>query len=198
MHCIRIPANATALLVSLALANGGALLPIEAYAQTKPTVTVINPVSNPVNSRITNSVLAVEVSNADPIPVTIPDPEATREIFFKVVNVSISGGGGCNPNDPIVVPAGKRLVIEYVSAHGTISAPAEIVRFMLRQPSAPDDFLVVPAGKSAAGVDTNHSAGGQYVHAYTDGDLWACGVPSTSAGAGAVHVSVIGYLLDKP
>lgn len=175
------------------------LSPLAAYAQVKPTVTVINPVSNPVNTRITNSVVPVEVSNADPIPVAVSDSEGSREIYFKKVKVRLPNEDSvCNSDDPITVPAGKRLVIEYVSAYGSVVVPAELVVFMLRHPSAPEeDFLYVPAGKSANAGDGNISAGGQFVHAYSDESLWACYYPSETT-AGVVNVSVVGYLLDKP
>ena len=169
-----------------------------AHGQPKPTVTVINPVTSPVNARITNTVVPVEVSNADPIPVSVPDSEATRQIFERAVNISLSGEiSDCNSADTVAIPEGKRLVIEYLSASGQVAAPAEIVRVMLRHPSFPDFLLNLPAGKTAPGDGVNYSAAGQYVHVYSDENLWACAAASDQT-SGAVQVNIVGYLLNLP
>ena len=103
-------AKATA--VSCTAAAIIAIAPLAAYGQTKPqNVTVVNPTTNPVNARITNSVVPVEVSNAAPIPVTVnPAAEEVVQVFMAAVFQSIDTV--CNL---YTVPAGKRLVVEYVS-----------------------------------------------------------------------------------
>lgn len=65
------PAVAGVIYSSVLIAALAAFAPVVAQAQVKPTVTVVNPVSSPVNSRITNEVLPVTISNADPIAVQV-------------------------------------------------------------------------------------------------------------------------------
>ncbi|HKX99057.1 MAG TPA: hypothetical protein VJL86_05035 [Steroidobacteraceae bacterium] len=61
-----------------------ATAPFTALAQTKPpNVTVVNPVSSPVNTRITNTVVPVEVSNADAIPVQDADAGTVTHVGQK-------------------------------------------------------------------------------------------------------------------
>ena len=105
-------AKATA--VSCTAAAIIAIAPLAAYGQTKPqNVTVVNPTTNPVNARITNSVVPVEVSNAAPIPVTVnPAAEEVVQVFMAAVFQSIDTV--CNL---YTVPAGKRLVVDYVSGY---------------------------------------------------------------------------------
>ena len=68
---------------SASVALIAALAPLAAHAQSKPTVTVINPVTSPVNTRITNTVVPVEVSNADAIPVQDADAGAVTHVGQK-------------------------------------------------------------------------------------------------------------------
>src|SRR5262245_26211668 len=99
-----------------------ALAPLAAYPQVKP-VTVVNPASNPVQTRITNSVVPVEVRNADPIPVTASDSEGTRETFTKtiIVGTSPEETTRCNSLNPFTIPAGKRAVVQNFSGVGSAS-----------------------------------------------------------------------------
>jgi hypothetical protein len=179
------------------LATWAAIAPIAAHGQIKPNVTVVNPVSNPVNTRITNAVVPVEISNADAIPVVAQESEGSREIFTRRVTVGLAGGAGnCNHLDPITVPSGKRMVIEYLSANSAFNAPVALVSISL---NVPDQGLlaVVPAGKTAFGDEINYAAAGQYVHAYSDGPLWACAFVSDSSSQDLI-INVTGYYVDKP
>src|SRR5262245_45329384 len=86
-----------------------AIAPSAAYPQVKP-VTVVNPATNPVQTRITNSVVPVEVRNADPITVTGLESEGARETFTKNIAVATNPDETtkCNLINPLTVPAGKR------------------------------------------------------------------------------------------
>lgn len=196
------PAVAGVIHGSVLVATLAAIAPVAAYGQTKPLVTVVNPVSNPVNTRITNAVVPVEISNADAIPVVPQESEGSREIFAKTIRVSMAGGNvRCNSSDPVTVPEGKRMVIEYLSAAVAAPAPAELVLVSLAAPPADQGRLVsVPAGKTAtSGTGHNWSGAGQYVHAYSDGDLWACATASDPTDNDyVVSVNVTGYYVDKP
>jgi hypothetical protein len=187
---------------SVLVATLVALAPVAAHGQNKPNVTVVNPVSNPVNTRITNAVVPVEISNADAIPVVPQESEGSREIFSRSIRISMADAMvRCNSSDPLTVPAGKRMVIEYVSATAFAPPPAELVAVSLAVPPADQGRLVtVPAGKSALSSDGHSwSAAGQYVHAYSDGNLWACATASSPPPNDyVVAVSVTGYYVAKP
>jgi hypothetical protein len=91
------------------------IVPIAAHSQTKTqAVTVVNPTTSPVNSRITNTVVPVEVRNANPVSVD------TRETLHPV-RVSWHDfqhtTGECNETG-YIVPAGKILVVEHVMVSG--------------------------------------------------------------------------------
>jgi len=196
------PARAGIVSGAAVLLAGIAIAPMTAQGQVKPNVTVVNPASNPVNTRITNAVVPVEISNADAIPIVAQDTEGGRQIFNKTVTVPLgNGAGNCNHLDPVTVPAGKRLVIEYLSAIGVFISPVALVSISLRIPGG-DLIAVVPAGKtstgeSGAGDILNSAAAGQYVHVYSDTSLWACVLVSNSSTQD-LEVNVSGYLVDKP
>ena len=107
-------AKATA--VSCTAAAIIAIAPLAAYGQTKPqNVTVVNPTTNPVNARITNSVVPVEVSNAAPIPVTVNQAaEEVVQVSMFAITPNLTQEAVCNI---YTVPAGKRLVVDYVSGY---------------------------------------------------------------------------------
>jgi len=80
-----------------------AIAPVAAYGQPKPqNVTVVNPTTSPVNALITN---------ADPIPVTVNQPAEEVVQLFTVGTIHRSAAE-CSMG---AVPAGKRLVVDYVS-----------------------------------------------------------------------------------
>lgn len=202
MKKLEKPARAGIVAGTAVLAAWVAFASMAAYAQVKPNVTVVNPPTNPVNTRITNAVVPVEISNADAIPIVAQDSEGGRQIFNKTVTVDMgNGAGNCNHLDPVTVPAGKRLVIEYLSANGVFISPAALVSISLRIPNG-NLIAVVPAGKtstaqSGAGDILNSAAAGQYVHVYSDTSLWACALVS-SPSTQDLEVNVSGYLVDKP
>jgi len=91
-----------------------AIAPVAAYGAAQPqSVTVVNPTTSPVNARITNTVVPVEVSNADPIPVTVNQAaEEVVQVSMFAITPNLTQEAVCNI---YTVPAGKRLVVEYVS-----------------------------------------------------------------------------------
>ena len=103
------------------LAALAAIAPFTANGQVKPTVTVINPVTNPVNAHITNTVVPVEVSNADPIAVS--DTLGPGRSPRRFGPVSFNNAGTLPVTGPEVVPAvpaGQIFVV--TSLHATISS----------------------------------------------------------------------------
>lgn len=93
---------------SALIATLAVLAPVAAYAQTKPTMTIVNPVSNPVNTRITNEVVPVTISNADPIPVQVEVQQgsvATPLDRFLSIQMNVGANGGSSQNDVYVASA---------------------------------------------------------------------------------------------
>ena len=97
------------------------LAPVAAHAQVKPTVTVINPVSSPVNTRITNSVVPVEISNADPIPVQL-EAAAIGTPLSRFIGYQASYGRSSSDSDDVYTAAEELQitgVMLQVNARGT-------------------------------------------------------------------------------
>ena len=199
MTCIRNAATGRRVFCYATIVTLATIVPIAAQGQVKPNVTVVNPVSSPVNARITNTVVPVEISNADAIPVVPQESEGSRQIFAKTITVDMGGGAGnCNGTDPLTVPAGKRLVIQYVSASTSFTSPAALVDVSLGVLSGPGPQIVVPAGKSApGGGNVTYASAGQNVHAYSDVALFACAKTSDPTSE-ELQVNVMGYYVDKP
>lgn len=197
MHCTLNTVLATA--CSLALGIAATLAPPAADASDKTRVTVVNPAGNPVNTRITNPVLPVEVSNADAIPVVVEESEGSREIFAKSVTVDMNGGAAsCNDADPVVVPAGKRLVVVYLSASTSFTTPAALVDVSLLMAGASGPLVVAPAGKSAPGSGSvTYASAGESMQVYSDVNLWACARVSEPTSQDLL-VNVTGYFVNKP
>lgn len=198
MHSVRKLVSATAVMRSMALACV-ALLPFAAAGQTKPTVTVVNPASNPVNTKITNAVVPVEISNANAIPVRAQESEGSRLIFARTITIDMNGGASsCNETDSVGIPFNKRMVVEYLSASTSFVSPTALVDVRLEGFDFPKPVIVVPAGKSAAGAgNVTYASAGQHVHAYSDVPLYAC-ARTSDPNSEELQVHVLGYYVDKP
>jgi hypothetical protein len=115
MPASREPATTGMISCSLILMTLAAIAPIAAHGQSKTqNVNVVNPTSNPVNTRITNTVVPIEVSNADPIPVDARESVSAVRVRWLADHVI---GGLCD-NTGYTVPAGKTLIVEYAHVNG--------------------------------------------------------------------------------
>lgn len=141
MSFCRTPAAAGMLYGSVLIVTLAALAPVAAHAQVKPTVTVINPVSSPVNTRITNSVVPVEISNADPIPVQL-EAAAIGTPLSRFIGYQASYGQSSSDSDDVYTAA-EELQITGVMlqvnarvlpgpAYGTSRHPARKSRSWIR------------------------------------------------------------------
>ena len=112
----------TALVISRAvvLTTLVAITPTVAQAQSRPVVTVVNTDANPVVTRITNAVVPITVSNADPIPIQDADGGEYTHVGQKpsrLVTLSASANaaaliGPDTAGGPLfVVPTGFRFVL---------------------------------------------------------------------------------------
>lgn len=140
-----------------------------------------------------------------PVPVTVLSTpaqpgEGSREIYRRVSELVFTNFT-FTCSELQTVPAGKRLVLQYLGGTGTLNAPAALVYVSIRtQVDGPDVDLVVPAAaplSSSSPSGVNHSAAGQQVHAYFDSDFRVC-AETSSFGSATVIVSLRGYLVNRP
>jgi hypothetical protein len=155
----------------------GALRPVDAM--------IVNPPSRPV---------PVQVLSAP-----VPPGEGSRTPYMLRTDVQFSGGGGvCTTGQPFTLPAGKRLVLQYLGAITTLSAPAALAYVAVGLPDG-GISIVVPAAPplptTQFGLPANLSVAGQVVHAYIDSDI--C-IASTGSASSGVNVQLSGYLVDRP
>lgn len=184
-----IAASATMVFSSIASANN---------------VTVVNKPGNAVPIRgtvnIGNSVLPVEVSNADPIPVVISGDPAARGIKLvdaKTINV---GGVVADQCASYTVPAGKRLVLEHASILMNAS-PADfqaidVVKVEIYQGS--DRWHVALLGQA---MPSGRFAVSQPLTTYVDAGqtvfiLLGLSAPATTQDQ--VFCDMVGRLIDMP
>ena len=117
------------------------LAPTVANGQSKPTVTVVNPVASPVNARITNTIVPVEIRNADPVPVAARDQDAGKYTHVgqkpgQIVKLGVSRTVGSRVDSlgnhlPFAVPAGYFLVVTDIEWEADCP-PDSVVTFTLR------------------------------------------------------------------
>jgi len=171
------------LLIVLSVTNAG-----PALAQT----------FKPVMSFITND-------TAHPVPVvgTVDardvDGVGARNVVNVSVNVNMGGGSGTCAN-AVVVPAGKRLVIEHLSAGVLATAPAKPVSIGIIQAGSTHFLVQAPINNSTpvSSISTNYNFGvaSEHMHVYSDVNITAC-VGLTSATSDDVRVEINGYLTDR-
>jgi hypothetical protein len=165
-------AGLAAVCIAPAALAQGALKPVEAL--------IVNPPSRPV---------PVTVLSAPAQP-----SEGSREAYQVAKQLTLqSQNFNCTQ---LEVPAGKRLVVEYVGGHGIIAAPGAFIQMSLDVQGVTSVY--VPANPPVGLPNgTNHSAGGQLVRAYADAGFSIC-ASATTLAFGQVWVGVVGYLVPKP
>jgi hypothetical protein len=150
--------------------------------------------SRPVHSA--GGPIAVDVANA-PLPITTADDHDKQGVQYGVF-IPVSAGSGSS-NFSYTVPAGKRLVIESVSASPNNFADNDhysvlcLTRGGLGNQSGSSSFSVVPDGSP-------FPTGSVHPHQYADaGSPVSIEVYRTeSSGTTSLNISVAGYLVDVP
>jgi hypothetical protein len=151
----------------------------------------------PLAVNVTNPVLPVEVSNANPIPIIAPDIEGTRQSFAVVLGVSFDNEDVVCSGSHLVVPADKRIVVEYVSAFLQTTPPATLKYIWLDNIAGGTFRLLVPISNTVALPSGQYfTTAAQSLHFYSDVSLRACmDVTHRVSTSGPVWVS--GYFVDK-
>lgn len=146
----------------------------------------------------------VQVGNAANAPVLVRDVDnPARHPYTSQVFLSWTPGNNVASADFSAVPAGKRLVLEYVAAEGSIPQGQQF--FMLIQSPAVNGFvypLVVTKQASFAFGPTDIYTTSQPVRIYIEPGTTFRALANrndTTGGAGTdIIVSVTGYLVDVP
>jgi hypothetical protein len=151
--------------------------PLAANAEKPTQVTVVNPV------------VPVEVSNADPIPVSISGSDEA----FQVGTVPTGFSGSIGSADLTTVPADKVLVVEYVSAWINVpEASGLLAVYLAGAGSDSAQLMCQPIGENSL----NHifSCGGPTKYSLQPGSTLQFGVQTFSSSGGVFKVLVSGHL----
>jgi hypothetical protein len=161
-------------------------------------VKVINTSTQPVPTVITNTPTTKIKTDADN-PIFVQDVDnPARQPFQQKMNFNLADGFSevCMPI--ATVPAGKRLVIEYVSAKVNIPGGQKL-RALNVFTNLNGDFayhFLVPTPTGAF----NEYVAGQQVRLYADPNTQVniCASRDTGDGIAPVQATISGYLVDLP
>lgn len=179
--------------------------PIVLAAPTPSTqnVKVVNTAAEPVPVAVTGTpTVQVGNTNANPVPIRNVDNPA-QQPFRATLKVSFAANDpGSEPQNSLVVPQGKRLVIKYLSVYIDIPPDqylsgdvAEIINNGTQ--ALPISWFVLNRQVGVAGQDSIFTAA-QPVEIYLDPgtEFWAEFFRNSSAGSGFGRVIVSGYLVN--
>jgi hypothetical protein len=161
-------------------------------------VKVVNTSAQPVPTVVTNTPTMKIKTDADN-PVFVQDVDSpARQAFQQKLNFNLADGFSevCMPI--ATVPAGKRLVIEYVSARVTIPGGHKL-RAMNVFTNLNGDFAYHHLMPTPTGV-FNEYVVGQQVRLYADPNTQVniCASRDNGDGIAPVLATISGYLVDLP
>lgn len=138
-----------------------------------------------------------------PVPVTGDD--GTKELFSETVNMQFGNHSGfCEANQPVVVvPHGKRLVVEFMSAMAEMNGSDDALLVEIR-PSTPNDNRIFASVVPVFGGTTTNGfrffGVSQPVKLYFDQDtnFMFCAFKSGTTDAASFQASVSGYFVNRP
>jgi hypothetical protein len=139
---------------------------------------------------------AVQVANPETAPVAVRDVDFGRQPFHQSANFSFPDGS-ITRSTSISIPAGKRLVIEYVSGHLGVPAGQNITKIALgvtlNQQFADHFIIRTPIGDS--GLGNEFFGASQQMRVYAD-DLFINVQRNSPNGTAGGTVTISGYLVD--
>jgi hypothetical protein len=168
-----------------------------------PGVTVLNSPtvqsqqSGTWNVGITGSpTVTVGNTNANPVPVVAIPPSPFQEEVILVFNSGDSGAF-----QPFQVPAGKRLVIEHVSARAALTEGQQLTETSIETlqvggGSVIKHYFVASFQASVPGV-ADYYAISQQTRLYAVGGVQVRAFRSNTTGTAQMNISVSGYLVDQ-
>lgn len=172
-------------LIALALAGASSL---GLAAPPNPTV----------NVNVTNPVLPVEVSNADPVPVRDADA-AAREPFQRQTTTTAFNTSASSA-EIVTVPADKVLVIEHASAwvNSTSDAGLASVSIGIGSMGPFDQLPCSRTGQTGNGLNHFYSCSMQTRYYVGPGATLSVFVSTAASDGGFYRAFVSGYYLPAP
>ena len=170
--------------------TGAAALTLAAAALTlASTRTVISAPVKDMLAFITND-------DTTPVPVRSVLHDGNKEIFAHEVKLGW-GSAAYDCSSEIVVPAGKRLVVEHVSAQASLVGDDRLVSLHLRPTAFADNRILaavppVYGGQAVANV----FAASQPMRVYLDANFAMCGLKSQATPPSFFSAMIWGYLVD--
>lgn len=137
-----------------------------------------------------------------PVPVTVLSTpaqpgEGSRQIYRLAVPLTFDADSG-ECSGPQTVPAGKRIVLQHMSASGFGRSSGALTHFVIRSRADTVVDLVLPAPRPVlVDGDANFTSAGQQVNVYFDEAFEVCAFANVSMN-GRAHVSLHGYLVNRP
>jgi len=166
-----------------------ALLPI---AQAAPSPSNVNVVNTP-NVNVVNT-------TASPVPVRDVDNPASQPFQAKVVVGFADGASTTGDITIATVPAGKRLVIEYLSVFSAMLSHQKVINTLIEQAEQGVHGQNYPFGSNADGT-LDYWIGSQPIRFYAQPGPIRCFAERDSfAGANpnSVTFTIVGYLVNCP
>ena len=154
-------------------------------------VTVENTTQNPVPATILNRVRVCPDQNCPAMTLNAND----RNAFQKSVGISLPNGEASAGAD-IAVPAGKRLVIEFVTARQFTISPPTGIRLLTQVNGDDAVFAFLETRQSEPNVDLWIAAQQMRVYADAPGFRIETGREGPFEEDAFTEVSVSGYLVD--
>jgi len=197
------------LAVSLTIIAAAVTVQSAFSAQTSPPgpdVRVINTQTNPVPVTLTGN-LAVDTSTNAPLLVRDVDNPARQPVIRLADDVNVLVGETQASKQMYTVPAGKRLVIEFVSVRTFVGPPGQklFVAVGVSDGQTTYDINLAPTlvgtfTVGTGGTTGDRSAISQQTRLYANaGDTVRAFVQKNDdVGAGQATITVMGYLVDVP
>jgi hypothetical protein len=217
--------NLTIALLAGLLAAGGIVLDLSqtGHATTananKSEVVVVNNVDNPVISRVVgttpvsiNGTPAVAIDSANnTVRIDASTPVATRNaetdrLWFKTpaaggsVDLFSWGSGLTETVSLAVVPAGKRMVIEHITAHVAFLGPGQALLSINTTAGGVPGQRPIPLTSQGNLSGYDHLAASELVKMFADPEttISVTGQRDSTSHMGGFMVTVDGYLVDAP
>lgn len=141
-----------------------------------------------------------------PVPVkavaTVPvqQDDGSKTVFAEEVKLGWGGTVGYDCSQPIVVPAGKRIVLEYISVDTTLLSGDALFGVEVRSGVPFDNRIFATLqpvfGGTGGGGGPLYSAG-QTVKLYMDNDFIMCGRKLTTQTPSFFSAMMWGYVVNR-
>ena len=154
------------------------------------------PPDRTIDVNVTNQVLPVEVSNADPVPVR--DVDAAAREPFQTQTISTAFNSSSSSAEIVTVPADKFLVIEHASAWINSSNDNGLASVSIGSGAQFDQLPCFRTGQTGNGLNHFYSCSMQTRHYVGPGETLTFFVATAASDGGFHRAFVSGYYLPAP